>query len=67
MSSEEKSMFLVQSKVKSYIKEIGESHNVKMVSGDALDGLNEKVCSLIEDAIKRTTSNKRATLRKSDF
>ena len=65
--SEEKVSLLVQSKVKAYIKEVGEQHNVKMVTGDALDGLNEKIYSLIEDAVKRTAANKRSTVRKTDF
>ncbi|AOP36028.1 MULTISPECIES: hypothetical protein [Leptospira] len=58
----EKETLIVTSKVKAYIKSKG-----FMTSGDAIDGLNEKIHQLIDDAVKRTESNKRSTVRPTDF
>ncbi|PJZ70190.1 hypothetical protein CH373_10155 [Leptospira perolatii] len=58
----EKDTLIVASKVKAYIKSKG-----FMTSGDAVDGLNEKLYALIDDALKRTESNKRTTVRPTDF
>lgn len=58
----EKETLIVTSKVKAYIKSKG-----FMTSGDAIDGLNEKIHQLIDEAVKRTESNKRSTVRPTDF
>ncbi|UYM83626.2 hypothetical protein MY148_08575 [Leptospira borgpetersenii] len=58
----EKETLIVTSKVKAYIKSKG-----FMTSGDAIDGLNEKIHQLIDEAVKRTESNKRRTVRPTDF
>ncbi|QIP63837.1 hypothetical protein LICSK_07655 [Leptospira interrogans serovar Copenhageni] len=58
----ERETLIVTSKVKAYIKSKG-----FMTSGDAIDGLNEKIHQLIDDAVKRTESNKRSTVRPTDF
>ena len=60
--SAEKDTLIVASKVKAYIKSKG-----FMTSGDAVDGLNEKLYGLIDDALKRTDANKRTTVRPTDF
>ncbi|MFB5649700.1 hypothetical protein ACE5IS_03550 [Leptospira wolffii] len=60
--SAEKDTLIVASKVKAYIKSKG-----FMTSGDAVDGLNEKLYALIDDALKRTEANKRTTVRPTDF
>ncbi|UPO14266.1 hypothetical protein MY480_08605 [Leptospira borgpetersenii] len=52
----EKETLIVTSKVKAYIKSKG-----FMTSGDAIDGLNEKIHQLIDEAVKRPESNKRST------
>ncbi|MCE9499602.1 MAG: hypothetical protein K8R21_03745 [Leptospira sp.] len=57
-----KEIFLVSSKIKAYIKSKG-----CMTSSDVIDGLNEKVIRLIDEAIERTNANKRTTVRASDF
>ncbi|EKR71897.1 hypothetical protein [Leptospira noguchii] len=58
----ERETLIVTSKVKAYIKSKG-----FMTSGDAIDGLNDKIHQLIDDAVKRTESNKRSTVRPTDF
>lgn len=60
--SEERETLIVASKTKAFIKSQG-----CMVSADALDELNNKIYSLIENAVKRTKENKRSTLRSHDF
>ncbi|MBP9886992.1 MAG: hypothetical protein KBF93_11895 [Leptospiraceae bacterium] len=60
--SEEKAILIVSSKVKEYIKS-----KELMTSSDVVEGLNEKVYRLIDEAIERTKSNKRSTVRASDF
>ncbi len=57
-----KETLIVASKVKAYIKSKG-----CMTSGDAIEGLNEKVYKLIDEAVERTQANKRSTLRACDF
>jgi len=56
-----KDVLVVGSKVKRYIKS-----KKMMCSGDLLEGLNECMYSCIDEAIKRTKNNKRATVRKYD-
>lgn len=53
---------IVTSKVKAYIKSKG-----CMTSGDAVDGLNERIYKMLDEAIERTQSNKRTTVRSYDF
>jgi histone H3/H4 len=60
--SEEKEALIVASKTKAYIKSQG-----CMVSGDAIDALNEKIYALLDQAVKRTKENKRTTLRAHDL
>ncbi|MEM7181908.1 MAG: hypothetical protein AAF518_13410 [Spirochaetota bacterium] len=58
----EKEMLLVSSKVKAYIKS-----KQFMTSSEALDGLNDKVHKLIDEALARTEANKRSTLKSADL
>lgn len=60
--SEEKATLVVSSKVKEYIKS-----KELMTAGDAIDGLNEKIYKMIDEAIERTKANKRSTVRSYDF
>ena len=53
---------IVTSKVKAYIKSKG-----CMSSADAVDGLNERIYKMLDEAIERTQSNKRTTVRSYDF
>ena len=57
-----KEMLIVSSKVRDALKK----GNVN-VAGDALDGLNEYVYWLVEQAIKRAEANGRKTVRNHDF
>lgn len=57
-----KEMLVVSSKVKAAIKKAKCN-----TSGDALDGLNNWIYWLIEDATKRAKANGRKTVRKHDF
>ena len=57
-----KEVLVVASKVKAYVKKKG-----CMTSADAVAALNEKVYALLDEAIKRTKANKRATLRPQDL
>ena len=57
-----KEMLLVGSKVKSALKESDVN-----VSADAIEGLNEWVYLLIEQATKRAEANGRKTVRAHDF
>ena len=54
-------MLLVGSKVKGAIKD-----SKKMMAGDLLPALNEKVHCLIASAIARAEANKRSTVRPHD-
>jgi hypothetical protein len=58
----EKELVLIQSKIKDYIKSKG-----YMTASDALDGLNERVYRLIDEALERTSANKRTTVKPIDF
>ena len=57
-----KETLIVGSKTKAYVKTKG-----FMVSGDTLDRLNEIVHDTLDQALERTKSNKRSTLRASDL
>ena len=57
-----KEVLVVGSKVKAYVKKKG-----CMSSGDLLPGLSDKLCALLDDAIKRTKANKRSTVRATDL
>jgi histone H3/H4 len=61
-SSANKEMLLVGSKVKAAIKEANCN-----TAGDALEGLNEWVYWLIQQATARASSNGRKTVRAHDF
>lgn len=60
--AKEAEMLLVKSKVREYVKKIG-NYNI---GSDFLDALNQEVAGLIEKAAKRTESNKRKTLSARD-
>ncbi len=55
-------MLLVSSKVRQLIKDAGCN-----TAGDALDGLNNYVAWLVEQAAKRASENGRKTVRAHDF
>lgn len=57
-----KEMMLVGSKVKGLIKK-GKCNT----AGDALEGLNEWVYWLVDEAVKRAKANGRKTVRRHDF
>jgi hypothetical protein len=57
-----KEMFLVASKVRGTLKEMGCN-----TAGDALDGLNAYVGWLVMQAAKRAGENGRKTVRAHDF
>jgi histone H3/H4 len=57
-----KEMLLVASKVKQMIKDAGCN-----TAGDALDGLNNYVGWLVQQAAKRAGENGRKTVRAHDF
>lgn len=54
-------MLVVGSKVKGVIKEAG-----KMMAGDMLPALNEKLHCILAQAIARADANKRSTVRPQD-
>ena len=58
MAAKKKENLVVGSKIKAYIKQ-----KKMMCSGDLVPNLSEKVYSLLDDAMKRTKSNKRSTVR----
>ncbi|MCB1175375.1 MAG: hypothetical protein KDK39_17505 [Leptospiraceae bacterium] len=60
--AEDRETLIVASKTKAFIKSQG-----CMVSGDAIDEINNKVYELLENAVKRTKENKRSTLRPHDL
>ncbi|HLD81896.1 MAG TPA: hypothetical protein VJA22_01665 [Patescibacteria group bacterium] len=55
-------MLCVGSKVKAYIKSKG-----FMTSSDVLEGLNAKMHMVLDEAMKRTESNRRSTVRSADL
>ncbi len=57
-----KENLVVGSKIKAYIKDKG-----LMCSGDLVDGLSNKVASMLDEAMNRTKANKRATVRPQDL
>jgi phosphohistidine swiveling domain-containing protein len=57
-----KDVLVVTSKVKAYVKKKG-----CMTSADAVAALSDKVCALLDEAVKRTKANKRATVRPQDL
>ena len=63
--AKKKEMLIVGSKSKEALK--GKGKNSFNVSSDALEGLNEYVYWLIEQAQKRCKENGRKTIRKHDF
>ena len=52
---------VVASKVKAYIKGKG-----FMTGSDAIDAINERVCCILDAAMKRTKANKRSTVKAQD-
>ena len=63
MATKEKEMLLVASKTKDALKGDGKYN----VSGDALEGLNNYVHWLVEQAQKRCEANGRKTIRDYDI
>jgi hypothetical protein len=57
-----KDNLVVGSKIKAYIKK-----KKFMCSGDLVENLSDKVYSMLDDAMTRTKSNKRATVRPQDL
>ena len=57
-----KEVLVVASKVKAYIKS-----KKFMSSSDVIDGLSAKVYALLDEAMARTKSNKRSTVRARDL
>ena len=55
--------FVVTTKVKQFLND---QHNARM-SGDFIDALNEKVAQLLKDAVGRSDSNDRRTVRAGDL
>ena len=55
-------MLVVKSKVKEYVKSLGDYQ----VSGDFVDALNEQVAGIIKYATKRTAANARKTVSAKD-
>ncbi len=60
--AKKKEPLVVASKVKNYIKS-----KKMMTSSDALDALNEKIYSVLDDAVVRTKANKRSTVKPQDL
>ena len=61
-SSKSKEVLFVASKTKEILKSYGLN-----VASDALEGLNDQIHYLLDQAAKRTTANKRQTVRNHDF
>jgi len=61
-AKKEAEMLLVKSKVREYVKRIGEFN----IGSDFLDALNREVAGLIEKAATRTKMNNRKTLSARD-
>ncbi len=57
-----KESLVVASKVKAYIKS-----KKMMTSSDALEGLSDKVYSMLDAAIARTQANRRSTVKAQDL
>lgn len=60
--SKVKEMLIVKSKVREYVKGIGEFN----ISSDFIEALNVEVAGLIKSAANRTKSNSRKTLSAKD-
>lgn len=60
--SAQREPLVVTSKVKAFIK----SQNM-MSGGEAIEALNAKVYSIVEEAIERAQSNKRSTIKPKDL
>ena len=65
MAKKNKEMLLVGSKTKEALK--GTGKDKFMVSSDAMDGLNEYVHWLVEQAQQRAKANGRKTIRSYDI
>jgi len=62
MAAKKKDNLVVGSKIKSYIKQ-----KKFMCAGDLVPNLSERVYDLLDEAMKRTKSNKRSTVRPQDL
>ena len=63
MGKDVKESLIVKSKVREYVKSLGEFN----VSGDFLETLNVKVAKLLKQAAKRTAANSRKTVAARDI
>ena len=55
-------VLVVASKVKEYIKSKGAK-----TAGDTIPALSAKVCSILDEGIKRAKANKRSTVKPDDL
>lgn len=62
ITDSEKETIIVASKVKNYIKSKG-----MMTSSEFYGALNEKIYEILDEAIERTSANKRQMLRAHDL
>ena len=63
MGKDVKETLIVKSKVREYVKSLGEFN----VSGDFLESLNVQVAKLLKHAAKRTAANSRKTVAARDI
>ena len=63
MGKDVKETLIVKSKVREYVKSLGEFN----VSGDFIETLNVKVAKLLKQAAKRTAANSRKTVAARDI
>ena len=62
MAKAQKEALVIASKVKAYVKGKG-----LRTAGDAVAALSDKVYVVLDEAIKRTKANKRATVKPQDL
>jgi len=60
--AKQRDSLVVASKVKAYIKS-----KEMMTASDSIDALSEKVYRLLDEAIERTKSNRRSTVKPQDL
>ncbi|MCG3221668.1 MAG: DUF1931 domain-containing protein [Candidatus Heimdallarchaeota archaeon] len=63
MGKDVKETLIVKSKVREYVKSLGEFN----VAGDFLESLNVQVAKLLKHAAKRTAANSRKTVSARDI
>lgn len=60
--AKKKESLVVASKVKAYIKS-----KKMMTSAEAIEGINDKIYALLDDAIVRCKGNRRSTVKAQDL